>query len=104
MYSETITLRRGPNYYYDWIFRQNRSLLAHYLDYTWERIEHDSIIQEFTDDPFLGYLVLTDFQNNMEDLDINWSKLLDIIRQPGCEVIIVSGSKRSGKTYDGWRI
>lgn len=94
----------GTNYYYNWVFRENRNLLHHYLDDVWEQIEHESIMKEFEEAPFIAFRVLQDFDSNLRDQFTNWYKMLDVIRQPGCEVIIISGSKRSGKTYDGWRI
>lgn len=96
--------RRGNDYYYDWIFRKNRNLLQHYLDDVWHPLQHESIIEMFEQKPYIGFEVLRDFDTNMNDLNTNYYRLLDIIKQPGCEVIIISGSKRSGKTYDGWRL
>jgi len=95
---------RGYTYYHNWVFRENRVLLQEYLDDAWERIEHESIMEEFDDDPRLGYQVLTDYHDNKYDPDKNWKRILNYIRQPGHDIILVSGSKRSGKTFDAWRL
>ena len=81
----------GTNYYHNWVFRENRNLLTHYLDDVWERIEHDAIIKEFEEAPYIAFRVLQDFDSNLRDQFTNWYKMLDVIRQPGCEVIIILG-------------
>lgn len=96
--------RKGKSYYTNWIFRMNRSLLASYLDSIWEPIEHESIKRAFKKDPYIGYVVLNDYARNLKDPQINWKKMLSIIDQPGCEIVLISGSKREGKTYLGWQI
>lgn len=102
VYSSTYL--KGFNYYQNWVFRENRALLHEYLDDVWERIEHDSIIKEFKEDPYLAFQVLMDFYNNKTNTEINWKETLEYIKNPGNDIILITGSKRAGKTYDGWRI
>lgn len=96
--------RRGPVWYDDWIFNRNRALLTAYLDDNWEKIEHDSIQRKFKENPYIGYVVLTDYDRNRTNIDINWKAMLKVIQEPGCEIVLITGSKRQGKTYLGWQV
>ncbi|ADI73521.1 hypothetical protein Metev_0615 [Methanohalobium evestigatum Z-7303] len=96
--------QKGKNWYRKWLFQLHKEHLIRYLDERWEPEEHSTIISDFYEDPYLGYLVITDYLSNLEDPTKNFWKMINVIRKPGQDVILISGSKGSGKTYEGWRL
>lgn len=95
---------KGFEYFSNWVFREHRPLLEEYLDNVWQPIEHSAVLKAFKKEPGVAYHVLNDFHNNKTDPNINWQRVLDYIAIPGNDVIIISGGKRAGKSYDGWRM
>lgn len=92
-------VRKGYQTYSDELFREHREHLAMYLEETWAVADHDAIIAEFEENPHAGLIIVTDFVNNKNDPEINRKKLFDIIALPSTGVVMVSGSKGSGKSY-----
>lgn len=70
-----------------------------YLDETWELADRDTVIEDFEENPHAGLIIVNDFVNNRKDPEINRNKLFDIIALPSTGVVMVSGSKGSGKSY-----
>lgn len=92
-------VRKGYQTYSDELFRENHEHLEMYLEETWAVADHDDVIAEFEENPHAGSVIVNDFINNRKDPEINREKLFDIISLPSSGVIMISGSKGSGKTY-----
>lgn len=92
-------VRKGFSSYHDELFRERREHLEIYLEETWAIPDHDDVINDFEENPYAGLIIVGDYINNRDDPDINRQKLINLIKKPETGVILVSGSKGSGKSY-----
>ena len=86
--------------YRNWM-DENQELIQDYIDRNVDQYSiegRDGIRQIFFDNPFICFVVVSDFIDNNKDIDANRIKFENFILREGNEFTMISGSRRSGKT------
>ena len=92
-------VRKSITSYTQELFRENRDSLQIYLDESWDPRDHQSIINDFKDNPYEALIIVEDYIRNRRDPQTNRDTMIKLINKPESGVILVSGSKGSGKSY-----
>lgn len=92
-------VRKSHTSYSIELFRENRDNLQIYLDESWEPNDHKSIVDDFKEHPKEALIIVNDYISNRRNPQTNRKKLIKLLNRPETGVIIVSGSKGSGKSY-----